>query len=182
MPTREECIRHIQRTVDMLYNFEEFEDAAFVEALSLGIQGKKREERLAGTIDGNLRKYLQSEAGDLFGEKIYPNRIQTSSFAASTIDGFLTEYRNGLWEMYWKLHEAANTFVAPLCLRDLAKPLYCRASEIRCALIDLNRKVKRWKDMKEQGTALHDLYIYETSEYNNHDEAEKAEAKLGYDY
>lgn len=177
-----QCIQHIQNTVDLLYRFEDFEDAAFVEALALGIQGKKREERLAGTIDGSIRKYLQSEAGDLFGAKIIPNKNQSSFPAANDVETFLTEYRKGLWEMYWKLHEAANTFVAPLCLRDLAKPLYKRASCIKCAIVDLNRKIKRWKDMKEQGTALHDLFIYETSDYNNHDEAEKAEAKIGYNF
>lgn len=180
--TKEQCLQQIQKTVDLLYAFEEFEDTAFVEALALGIQGKKRESRMEGTKDVNIRKYLQSEAGDLFEAKIYPNSAQVQFPAVSSVDAFLTEYRKGLWDMYWKLHEAANAFVAPLCLRDLACPLYERASCIKCAIVDLNRKIKRWKDMKEQGTALHDLYIYETSDYNNHDEAEAREKSVGYKY
>lgn len=36
--------------------------------------------------------------------------------------------------------------------------------------------------MKQGGTALHDLLLYETTEYNNHDEAEKKEKAMGYDY
>lgn len=182
MPNKEQCLQQIQKTVDMLYAFEEFEDTAFVEALALGIQGKKRESRMDGTKDMNVRKYLQSEAGDLFETKIYPNRTQVQFPTVNSVDTFLTEYRKGLWDMYWKLSEAANTFIVPLCLDDLACPLKKRASCIKKAIVDLNRKIKRWKDMKEQGTALHDLYIYETSEYNNHDEAEKAEAKTGYKY
>lgn len=185
MPTIEECGQHIQNTVDLLYRFEKFENKAFVIALSFGIQGKKREGRIAGTVDENIRKYLQSEAFDLFGKKIFPNEPteESGSFPdVDNIESFLTEYRRGLWEMYWKLSNAANVFVAPLCLRDLSCPLYKRASCIKKAIVDLNRKIKRWHDMKEQGTALHDLFIYETTEYNNHDEAEKAEAKMGYDY
>ena len=85
------------------------------------------------------------------------------------------------WEMYWKLEDEANTFVAPLRLRDLACPLYDRASNIKEAIVDLNRKIKRYEDMKKHGTALHDLFIYETSEYNNHDEAEKEEHAVGYE-
>lgn len=182
MPNKEQCLQQIQKTVDLLYAFEKFEDMAFVEALALGIQGKKRESRKDGAKDMNVRKYLQSEAGDLFETKIFPGQAQVQFPPVNNIETFLMEYRKGLWDMYWKLHEAANMFVAPLCLRDLACPLYERASCIKHAIVDLNRKIKRWKDMKEQGTALHDLYIYETSEYNNHDEAEKAEAKLGYKY
>lgn len=182
MPNKEQCLQQIQKTVDLLYAFEEFENKAFVKALALGIQGKKREARIEGTKDTNIRKYLQSEAGDLFETEIYPNPVNVQFANVNNIETFLTEYRKGLWDMYWKLHEAANMFVAPLCLRDLACPLYDRAGCIKCAIVDLNRKIKRWKDMKEQGTALHDLYIYETSEYNNHDEAEKAEAKVGYKY
>lgn len=179
---KEECLQHIQSTVDLLYRFEEFENTAFIKALALGIQGKKREGRMAGTKDENIRKYLQSEAFDLFETEIYPKEAHAQFPAVNGIEAFLMEYRKGLWEMYRKLHEAANIFVAPLCLRDLACPLYDRAACIKCAIVDLNRKIKRWKDMKELGTPLHDLYIYETSEYNNHDEAEKAEAKSGYKY
>lgn len=183
MPNKEECLRHIQKTVDLLYAFEEFEDTAFVEAQFWGIQGKKRESRGEGTVDGNIRKYLQSEAGDMFiGTKIFPNKTNTKFPNVNSAESFLTEYLNGLWDMYWKLHEAANVFVAPLCLRDLSCPLYERASCIRKAIVDLNRKIKRYNDMKTQGTALHDLYIYETTEYNNHDEAEKIEKKMGYKY
>lgn len=180
MPNREQCLQQIQNTVDLLYRFEEFENTAFVKALSLGIQGKKREGRLAGTKDENIRKYFQSEAFDLFEAEIYPKEAHAKFPAANSVETFLTEYRKGLWEMYWNLHEAANAFVAPLCLRDLACPLYDRASCIKKAIVELNRQIKRWKDMKEQGTALHDLFIYETSEYNVHDEAEKAEVKMGY--
>lgn len=182
MPNKNECIQHIQKTVDFLYAFEEWENIAFVKALSLGIQGKKRESRVAGAKDENIRKYLQSEAGDLFEVEMYPNHASTQFPRVDDVESFLIQYRNGLWDMYWKLHEAANVFVAPLCLRELAKPLYHRADCIRCAIVDLNRKIKRWDDMKEQGTALHDLFIYETTEYNNHDEAEKMEHKIGYDY
>jgi len=182
MPNKEQCIQQIQKIVDLLYAFEGWENAAFVKALSLGIQGKKRESRLSGTKDENIRKYLQSEAFDLFEAEVYPREAHSPFPAVNSTEMFLTEYRKGLWEMYWGLHEAANMFVAPLCLRDLACPLYDRAGCIKCAIVDLNRKIKRWKDMKEQGTALHDLYIYETSDYNNHDEAEKAEAKIGYKY
>lgn len=182
MPTKDECIRQIQKTVDLLYAFEEFENHAFVKALSLGIQGKKREGRIAGTKDENVRKYLQSEAYDLFETEIYPAETQATFPVVSSVEGFLTEYRKGLWGMYWSLHEAANAFVSPLCLRDLACPLYERAGCIKKAIVDLNRKIKRWKDMKEQGTALHDLYIYETTEYNIHDEAEKIEHSMGYKY
>jgi len=182
MPDEKACIQHIQNSVDLLYRFEEFENTAFVKALSLGIQGKKREGRAAGTKDENIRKYLQSEAFDLFEVEIYPKDVHAPFPAVSSVETFLSEYRGGLWEMYWKLSEAGNVFVAPLCLKDLACPLYERASCIKKAIVDLNRKIKRYKDMKEQGTALHDLYIYETSDYNNHDEAEKAEAKIGYSY
>lgn len=182
MQKRDDCIGHIQKTVDLLYQFEEWENTAFVKALALGIQGKKRESRIAGTKDENIRKYLQSEAGDLFEVEIYPTLSQVQFPQVNGIDSFLVEYRKGLWDMYWRLHEAANVFVAPLCLRDIAKPLYHRAGCIKCAIVDLNRKIKRWNDMKTMGTPLHDLYIYETTEYNNHDEAEKQEKKTGYDY
>jgi len=182
MNNKTECLKHIQNTVDELFAFEEFENMAFVKALALGIQGKKREARIEGTKDENIRKYLQSEAGDLFETEIYPKPIPMPFPDVDNIESFLKEYRRGLWDIYYKLHESANAFVAPLCMRDLAKPLYHRASCIMCAIIDLNRKIKRWKDMKEHGTALHDLFIYETSEYNNHDEAEKKEAKMGYKY
>lgn len=182
MVNKEECLALIQKTVDCLYQFEEWENCAFIEALALGIQGKKREARLEGSKDLNIRKYLQSEAGDMFETKLYPKASPVPFPAVSSVDAFLTEYRRGLWDMYWRLHECANMFVAPLCLRDLACPLYDRASCIRCAIVDLNRKIKRWNDMKTQGTALHDLFIYETSEYNNHDEAEKKEEKTGYKY
>lgn len=182
MPNKDECLRQIQKTVDLLYAFEEFENMAFVKALSLGIQGKKREARTEGTKDTNIRKYMQSEAYDLFETEIYPGQANVQFPNVNGIEAFLMEYRKGLWDMYWRLHESANAFVAPLCLRDLACPLYERAGCIKCAIVDLNRKIKRWKDMKEHGTPLHDLYIYETSEYNNHDEAEKIEASIGYKY
>jgi len=182
MPNKEECIKHIQNTVDLLYRFEIFENTAFVKALALGVQGKKRESRISGTKDENIRKYLQSEAFDLFETEVYPMESYAQFPTVNSIDSFLIEYRKGLWEMYWKLHEAANIFVAPLCLRDIACPLYDKAGCIKCAIVDLNRKIKRWNDMKQLGTPLHDLYIYETTEYNNHDEAEKEEKKLGYKY
>lgn len=182
MPNRDECIAHIQKTVDLLYQFEEWENTAFVKALSLGVQGKKRESRTAGTKDENIRKYLQSEAGDLFETEIYPRQTQMHFPQVNGIESFLTEYRKGLWGMYWGLSEAANTFIVPLCLDDLACPLKKRAKCIKAAIVDLNRKIKRWNDMKTMGTPLHDLFIYETTEYNNHDEAEKAEEKVGYNY
>lgn len=182
MPAKEQCLQQIQSTVDLLYRFEEFENTVFVKALSFGIQGKKRESRMAGTKDENIRKYLQSMAFDLFETEIYPREAHPEFPAADSVEMFLTEYRKGLWEMYWRISEAANVFVAPLCLRSLAKPLYHRAECIEESIIDLNRKIKRYTDMKEHGTALHDLYIYETSDYNNHDEAEKHEKKMGYHY
>lgn len=182
MPDKTECLQHIQKTVDLLYALEEFENMAFVKALALGIQGKKRESRADGIKDTNIRKYLQSEAYDLFETEIYPVRTNMKSLDVTSIEAFLMEYRKGLWDMYWKLMEAANMFVSPLCMRDLAAPLYERASCIKKAIVDLNRKLKRWKDVKEQGTPLHDLMIYESTAYNNHDEAERKENALGYKY
>lgn len=181
-PTKEQCLQQIQSTVDLLFQFESWENAAFVKALGLGIQGKKREARLEGTKDLNIRKYLQSATFDIFETEIYPKAVTTHFPTVNSIDGFLTEYRRGLWDIYWKLHEVANTFVSPLCMRDIACPLYERATCIKNAIVDLNRKIRRWEDVKKYGTPLHDLYIYETSEYNNHDEAEKNERKFGYDY
>jgi len=144
----------------------------------LGILGKKRESRTAGAKDENIRKYLQSEAFDMFEVEIYPKETHTQFPTVTGTEDFLMKYREGLWEMYWKLSEAANVFVAPLRLKDLACPLYDRASCIKKAVIELNRQIKRWKDTKEQGTALHDLLIYETSSYNIHDVAETQEKKL----
>lgn len=182
MPNKDECVRQIQKAVDLLHALEMFENKAFVKALSLGIQGKKREARMEGTKDVNIMKYLQSEAFDLFETEIYPIETNTQFPNVNSIEAFLTEYRKGLWDIYWRLHEVANAFVSPLCLRDLACPLYDRASCIKKAIVDLNRKVKRWNDVKEYGTPLHDLLIYESTAYNNHDEAEKAEEKIGYKY
>jgi len=182
MVNKADCIRQIQNTVNYLYAFEEFENTAFVKALSLGIQGKKREARMEGTKDENIRKYLQSEAFDLFEVEIYPQKSNASFPNVNSVETFLAEYRNGLWDMYWKIMESANMFAAPLCLRDLACPLYERGSCIKCAIVDLNRKIKRYADMKAQGTALHDLMIYESTNYNNHDAAEKKEEKMGYKY
>lgn len=178
--SKADCLRHIQSTVDLLYAFEEWENTAFVKALALGIQGKKREARMAGTKDENIAKYLQSEAGDMFETEIYPKMSNSKFPSVDGIEAFMMEYRNGLWDMYGKLHESANTFVTPLCLADVAQPLYKQCRCIKCALVDINRKIKRWNDMKEHGTALHDLYIYETSEYNNHDAAEAKEGMMGY--
>lgn len=180
--TKEQCVQHIQNTVDMLHDFEKWEDKAFVEALSLGIQGKKREARLEGVTDKNIKNFFQSDAFDFLTTKIYPRESNVQFPMVDSIESFLTEYRKGLWEMYWKLMEAKNTFIVPLCLDDYAEPLKKRAMCIKKAIIDLNRKIKRWEDMKKYGTPLHDLFIYETTEYNNHDEAEKMERKLGYDY
>lgn len=182
MANKEDILSHIQKTVDLLYQFEEWENAAFVKALALGIQGKKREARLEGSKDLNIRKYLQSASFDIFEMEIYPQASPARFPAVNNIDGFLTEYRRGLWDIYWKIHEIANIFVAPLCMRDLACPLYDRASCIKDAIVDLNRKIKRYADMKQGGTALHDLMLYESSTYNNHDEAEKHESKMGYKY
>lgn len=182
MAYKEDILNQIQKTVDLLWQFEEWENTAFVKALSLGIQGKKREARMEGTKDLNLRKYLQSSAYDLFSIEIYPKHTNMQFPQVVNIEGFLNEYRRGLWDIYWKMHEAANMFVAPLCMRDLACPLYDRASCIKDALIDLNRKIKRWEDTKQYGTPYHDLMIYESSWYNNHDSAEKKENKMGYNY
>lgn len=182
MPNKNECLQHIQNTVDMLYSFEEFENIAFVKGLSLGIQGKKRESRMSGTIDENIRKYLQSEAFDMFETEIYPKEAHSAFPAVNSIEMFLTEYRKGLWEMYWKLSESANTFIVPLCLDDLACPLKKRASCIRKAIVELNRQIKRWNDCKQLGTPIHDLFIYETSDYNIHDSMEKKEESMGYRY
>lgn len=182
VPTKEQCIQHIQNTVDLLNNFEKWEDIAFVKALSLGIQGKKREARLEGITDKNIKNFFQSDAFDFLTTEIYPHEANVHFPAVNNIDDFLTEYRKGLWEMYWKLMEAKNIFIVPLCLDDYAHPLKERALCIKKAIVDLNRKIKRWNDMKQYGTPLHDLFIYETTEYNNHDEAEKHEHKLGYKY
>lgn len=182
MANKDDCIRQIQSTVDLLYQFEEWENMAFVKALSLGLQGKKREARYEGTKDLNIRKYLQSTAFDLFETEIYPKQAVTQFPPVNNIETFLSEYRRGLWDIYWKLHESANMFVAPLCLRDLACPLYDRASCIKNAIVELNRQIKRWNDMKQLGTPLHDLFIYETTEYNIHDEFEKKEESTGYRY
>ena len=95
----------------------------------------------------------------------------------SDIEHFLKEYRDGLWTMFWQLGELKNTFIVPLCLDELAELLSCRKSQIKCAIVDLNRKIKRWESMKQIGTPLHDLLIYETTDYNNHDSAEIREEK-----
>lgn len=183
-----ECVNHIQKVIDWLYAFESWEDSAFVKALALGVQGKKREARLAETKYGNVRKYLQSTAGDFFLEEtgevveIYPNPTTVKFPHISDPESFLTEYRSGLRDMCYKLHEAANTLVAPLCLRKMSKPLYELSDCLFDEVVDLNRAIKRYADMKKHGTALHDLFIYETSDHNVHDTAEKREAKSGYDY
>lgn len=182
MAYKEEILAQIQKTVDLLYQFEEWENEAFVKALCLGIQGKKREARLEGAKDLNIRKYLQSAAYDLFEAEVYPQAAPAHFPQVNAVEMFLIEYRRGLWDIYWKLSEYANAFVAPLCMRDLACPLYDRASCIKDAIIDLNRKIQRYADMKQGGTALHDLLLYETTEYNNHDESEKKEKAMGYEY
>lgn len=182
MPYKEEILNQIQKTVDWLFLFEEWENGAFVRALSLGIQGKKREARFEGSKDLNIRKYLQSAAGDIFETEIYPKMTPAPFPQVNNIEGFLSEYRRGLWDMYWKMSESANTFVAPLCMRDLACPLYERASCIKDTIITLNRQIQRWTDAKQYGTPYHDFILYETSDYNIHDHYEKKESMMGYNH
>lgn len=182
MPAKEECLAHIQKSVNMINAFMAWEAKASIKALALGIQGKKRESGAQMIKALNIMKCFQREAFDLFEAEIYPSTQQALTFPdISGIEQFFVEYRRGLWAMYWESQEAANTFVAPLCMRHLSKLLYEHGACIRTEIVDVNRKIKRWNDMKSYGTSLHDLYIYETTEYNNHDEAEKQEKEFGYD-
>ena len=138
---------------------------------------------MSGTEDLNLRKYLQSEAYDLFETEIYPRAYDIDFPNVKDIETFLVEYRKGLWEMYWKIMEAANTFIAPLCLRDLACALYDRASCIKKQLVEINREIARYENAERGGAAYHDIMIYETGFENVHDKAEAVEEKkTGYKY
>lgn len=180
MPNKEECLQHIQRAVNAINAFQQWEAKASIEALALGIQGKKRESGVGRVDDVIILEHLQRESFDMFEEKIFPTGQITPFPDTTSVEQFLDEYRKGLWGMFWQLGELKNTFIVPLCLDEIAELLTCRKSQIKCAIVDLNRKIRRFKDMKQHGTALHDLLIYETTEYNNHDEAEKKEKSLGY--
>ena|GEM_PF-1679262 len=177
---RSACIEELRSIINELAVFEAFQNVAFVEAHDLGIQGKKREARLADTKFGNIRKYLQSEARDLFGVKIFPAEAQNPFSYSGGVEGFLKAYKEALWHVYVTLHSSANRLVAPHLLRHLANPLYEQAECVKKEYVVICREIERYDAMKNGGTPLHDFMLYNTSDHNVHDEAEDKESGVGY--
>jgi hypothetical protein len=177
---KQECISHIQKTVNLLTDLEAWEDMAFVEAQSLGLQGEKRENRYEGTIDGGIRKYLQSEAFDLFDAKIHVNPSSIHFAESAEPVEFLEMYCAGLWDIMYKLHDAANMLVSPHCLRSMATPVYARCECIKDAIIDISRKIKRYRAVEKHGTPLHDLYRESNTAETKHDRFEPLEKSVNH--
>jgi len=178
---KKSAVAHIQTTVNLLQQMEEWGEQAMLASMKHGLQGSKRENRFESSKDVYLRKFLQSEAMDLFGAEIHAQASSMKFPETSDPLSYLTEYCRGLWDIYQKLHAASNTFVAPLCLRDLAQPLYERCTCIRKAIIDIERKIKRYENMERYGTAYHDLLRQDTADESKHDNFEALE-KSGVKY
>lgn len=173
---KKETIDLIQYTVDCLVEASDWEDVAFVKALSIGLQGEKRVNRFEGTGDNNIRKYLQSEAFDIFEHEIHVHHEDVHFPRVTTPEEFFDAYRKKLWEMYYILHGAANKFVAPLCMKCLSDCLYQRAHCLKKDIVRVNRTIAR---LRQKGQ-YHDLMIYETTWENVHDEYEEKEHEHGY--
>ena len=135
MKNKHECVGLIQKAVNTLYEFEQWENTAMIEALSLGIQGKKRESRYDGAKYNIGWKYLSCKAFGAFEAKMYPTITNIQFEQTESVEMFLDEYKKGIWHMYFAIHELANAFVIanmqPLskCLFKSAKCLF-KAGEI----------------------------------------------------
>jgi len=177
---RTETIAHIQETVNLLADMASWQESAFLHAMSHGLQGDKRENRYESTIDDINRKYLMSEAMGMFGVEVEPHSTTMKFPKTNEPLDFLKEYYAGLCDIYHKIHLAANTFVSPLCMRDLAQPLYDRASCIRKIITMLKRDIDRYEAVKVHGTPLHDLYRVNNTAETKHDLVEPKENSIGY--
>lgn len=173
---KKETLELIQYTVDCLTEAADWEDIAFVKALALGLQAEKRINRFDGTGDDNIRKYLQSEAGDIFETEIYAHHEEVRFPQVTNPETFFMAYLEKLWEMYYLLHSIANKFVSKLCMKFLSDCLYERAGCLKKDIVRVNRTIAR---LRQKGQ-YHDLLIYETTWENWHDEYEKKEREQGY--
>jgi len=169
--------------VDLLADMECWEEGAFLEAMHHGLHGHKRENRYESAVDANIRKYIQSEAMDMFDVAICPHSSKAQFPDAKDPLDFLKEYLKGLWELYANIHDCANKFVSPLLMRHLAAPLYKRAECIMDSITRTKRKIDRYDMVAEHGTAMHDLYRQNTADESLHDDFESKEAEgVKYDY
>lgn len=175
---KKETVQLIKYTVDCLVAASDWEDVAFVEALGLGLQAEKRVNRFEGTKDNNIRKYLQSEAFDIFETKIHIEHDEVQFPRVTTPEEFFMAYREKIWEMMYILHDVANKFVSPLDMKCLSECLYDRVKCLKEDIVRVNRTIAR---LRQKGQ-YHDLLIYETSWENWHDDMEKKEHENGYNH
>ena len=175
-----DAVIHIQETINLLADMEIWEETAFLQSMHHGLQGDKRENRHTSMVDAYIRKYLMSEAMGMFGAILEPHKTSIKFPKTDEPLEHLKAYLSGLWDIYYKLHEAANKFVSPLFMKDLAKPLYDRASEIRKSIVMAQRDVDRYEAVSKHGTALHDLYRANNTAETKHDILEPKEEGMGF--
>jgi hypothetical protein len=178
MVNKQECVEQIQSTINLLHNLEQWERQSLLKAMTHGLQGEKRQDRHESGLDSDIIKYLQSEAFDLFEVEIYPTNSSITFADTNTAVEYLKVYRNGIIDVYTKLHEAANRFVI-LCLRKLSVPLYKRCECLHEAIVEVNRDIRRYEAIREHGTALHDLMRTNNTLESKHDRFEKIENYIG---
>jgi len=179
MTDKKNTINLLQRCINKLAIAAEWEESAMVKAVSLGLEGEKRKNRYESTMDTNIRKYFQTAAFDIFETELYPDTVSRKNLEnIKDPESFFAEYLKFLWEFYDTLTTAANQFVAPLCFRKLAQPLYCRADCLLEEIICTQRRLKRGR---KNGFG-HDLDVYEYSWENVHDKYEGLENAVGYEY
>ncbi|MDR2559790.1 MAG: hypothetical protein LBC86_09680 [Oscillospiraceae bacterium] len=172
--------QHIQSTLNLLEDLLQWERSAFVRAMRYGLQGEKRQNRHELICDMGIINYFQCYCMDrIDGMEIHPTKSMAMLEETTSPLDYLQKYRKGLESIQYKLHEAANKFVAPLCMRGLSKPLYERVECLDEAIIEVNRQINEWKMVEQYGTNAHHLLRSNNTQETKHDKFEKKEK---YDY
>lgn len=179
MKHTEEVKELLQKALDATCRAEYYEQTMCLVAQKIGLQGEKRRMRYESVKCHNLINYLRTDAYDTYGiELVYDKTITAQIPVITNFESYYETVLGYYTSKYDTLHSIANKLVMANA-REYACKLYHLCD---CILSDI-KYFKR--TLREGRLAKWDpswMLLHETTDYNVHDEYEKKEHEVGYNY
>ena len=176
---REECIKLIQKAINLLEASSQWNDRASMLAHRLLVEGEKRRDRHDDRDEHMTRQYLQHTALDLFGVELYPLASDVAAPKATDPEVYFKMYIKKLWASYEEVGQIANAIVAA-GFHPLSQCLHMHQAYLQDEIIDTNRFIMEGDAAKWE---FHHISRYQVSMKDNiHDNYEEKKRKQGDTY
>jgi hypothetical protein len=173
-----EIKNQLQAVIDILCKAKMFQLDAMTKAQQLGLQGEKRRMRYESAKNHNLINFFVCDSFDVYGITVKVNPSSLSMPSISNIKEYFETCNAMIESQYDTLHGIANQLVAYNCQHE-AKLLY---DKCRCLIEDIKYYRRTIQEGDIVGWKPEFILLHQTTACNIHDEFEKKEAEIGYNF